>query len=180
MRGNPVLAMAETKTYRYYVRSPDGRAIFGLDKLEAASVAALEYGPGAFLVDTLAQAYFPMVQEVVRGADGAKQLVYVPLGGWDTGRFGHDRDLIEGIKKGHVAIVHAYLAKGASANARDANGGPALHWAAGRGSAAIVALLLDHGADVHLRDNVGQSALDVARKKRQADVVALLERKGAT
>ena len=172
--------MVATKTYRFYVRSPDGRAIFGLDKLEAATAAALEYGPGAYLVDTMAQAYFPMVQEVRRAQGGADGLAFVPLGGWDTGRFGADRDLIEGIKKGHVAIVHAYLAKGASANARDDKGGPALHWAAARGSRAIVELLLSHGADAAAQDGVGQTALDVARKKGHADVVEALERAGAT
>jgi hypothetical protein len=172
--------MADVKTYRYYVRSPDGRAIFGLDKLEAASAAALEYGFGACLVDTLAQAYFPMVQEVRRNASGGKELVFVPLGGWDTGRFGPDRDLIEGIKKGHPAIVHAYLAKGASANARDEKGGTALHWAAGRGDAAIVALLIAHGGDVTARDSVGQTPLDVARKMGRAEAAAVIESKGAT
>ena len=35
------------------------------------------------------------------------------------------RDLLEGIKKGHVAIVHAFLAKGADPDATDKNGGPA-------------------------------------------------------
>jgi len=172
--------MTGIRAYRYYVRSPDGRAIFGLDKLEAASAAALEYGAGAFLVDTMAQAYFPMVQEVKRSAEGGKELAYVPLGGWDTGRFGLDRDLIEGIKKGHVAIVHAYLAKGASANARDAKGGSALHWAAGRGDPAIVALLLQSGADVGALDGVGQTPLDVARKMHRNEVSELLVRSGAT
>lgn len=172
--------MADIKTYRYYVRSPDGRGIFGLDKLEAASGAALEYGVGACVVDTMAQAYFPMVQEVRRNATGGKELMFVPLGGWDTGRFGPDRDLIEGIKKGHPAIVHAYLAKGASANARDEKGGTALHWAAGRGNAAIVALLIDHGADIGARDGVGQTPLDVARRMGRAEAAEALARKGAT
>ena len=61
---------AAPRQYRYYVRSPDGRAIFGLDILEAAQTVALEYGRGAHLVDTLAQAYHPMLQKVVAEGDG--------------------------------------------------------------------------------------------------------------
>ncbi len=162
-----------TRAYRYYVRAPDGRAIYGFDKAEAAEFVALEYGVGAAMVDTLAQAYMPMLQEVAL-LDGKPALVLGPIGGWDTGRFGPDRDLIEAIKKGHVALVHAFLAKGASANARDANGGGALHWAAGRGVPAIVALLLAHGADPAMRDASGRRPLDIADSRGRAEVAALL------
>ncbi|KAB2919286.1 MAG: ankyrin repeat domain-containing protein [Hyphomicrobiaceae bacterium] len=167
------------KAYRYYVRSPDGRAIFGFDRLEAAVGVALEYGAGAALVDTMAQAYHPMVQEMRPRADGSKELFYLPIGGWDTGRFGADRDMIEGIKKGHPAIVHAFLAKGASANAVDTKGGPALHWAAARGNAEVVKLLLAHGADINARDGKGQTALDVAVAKNKTAIRDLLKAAGA-
>jgi hypothetical protein len=162
-----------TKPYRYYVRAPDGAAIYGFDAAEAAQFVALEYGPGAVMIDTLAQAYMPMLQEVVRAEEG-NALVLGAIGGWDTGRFGPDRDLIESIRKGHVAIVHAFLAKGASANACDTNGGTALHWAAGRGAPDVVALLLAHGADRDQRDGAGRTALDVAEKRGKADAAALL------
>lgn len=158
---------------RYYVRPPDGTALFGCEHFEAARVVALGHGDGALIVDTQAQVYFPMLSEVVDGA-----LVYAGYGGWDTGRFGLDRDLIEAIKKGHVAIVEAFLAKGAGANARDANGGPALHWAAGGGKAEIVALLLARGADADARDHNGKTALDVARERGRRAAVALLEEAG--
>ena len=75
---------------RFFVRSPDGRGIFGFETREAAEYVAREYSDGAELVDTLAQAYRPMVQA---GANGA--LEDLSYGGWDTGRFGLDRDLIE-------------------------------------------------------------------------------------
>lgn len=166
------------KTYRYYVRSPDGRAIFGLDRLEAARAVALEYGPGAGLIDTMAQAYHPMLEEV-RSGEGGTMLVYAPIGGWDTGRFGPDRDLIEAIKKGAPAIVHAFLAKGASADAKDANGGSALHWAAARGNEAIVRLLIGHGADVSIRDSTGQTARGVAARKGHNEIDELLAAAGA-
>ncbi|MGO4871374.1 MAG: ankyrin repeat domain-containing protein [Roseiarcus sp.] len=163
---------------RYYVRSPDGRAIFGFDRPEAAEAVALEYGIGAAVVDTLAQAYMPMLQEV-QPADGGPRLVLGPIGGWDTGRFDLDRDLIEAIKKGHVAIVHAFLAKGASANARDARGGTALHWAAGRGKLDVVELLLAEGADIDARDGAGRTALGVAECRTPPEVADLLRRRGA-
>lgn len=169
--------MSPPRAYRYYVRSPDGRAIYGFDRLEAATAVAIEYGVGAALVDTMAQAYYPIIQEVRPSAGGAgKELVFGAVGGWDTGRFGLDRDLVEAIKKGSVAIAHAFLAKGADANARDAHGGPALHWAAARAKADVVKLLLDSGADVHAVDVKGQTALDVARARNAADVVAVLEK----
>jgi len=172
-------AMATPRTHRYYVRSPDGRAIYGFDRLEAATAVALEYGVGAALIDTMAQAYYPIIQEVQKGADGNKELVYGPVGGWDTGRFGLDRDLIEAVKKGSAAIAHAFLAKGADANARDNHGGPVLHWAAARAKADIVSLLLQSGADAQATDAKGQSALDIARGRNAAEVVAVLEKAGA-
>jgi hypothetical protein len=162
-----------TKAYRYYVRAPDGRAIFGFDKAEAAEFVALEYGVGAVMVDTLAQAYMPMLQEVGL-VDGRPTLVLGPVGGWDTGRFSLDRDLIEAIKKGHAALVHAFLAKGASANARDQNGGGALHWAAGRGVPDVIALLLSHGADPDMRDASGHRALDVAESRGRSEAATIL------
>ena len=69
-----------TEANRHYVRSPDGRAIFGFETGEAAETAARAYGEGAHVVDTLAQAYKPMLQEIRGG-----ELVISGFGGWDTG-----------------------------------------------------------------------------------------------
>ncbi len=166
---------------RYYVRSPDGRQITGFDNLDSARYAAKAYGDGAHLVDTMAQAYHPMAEEVTEG-----ELVFLPYGGWDTHRGSLECNLIEAIKKGHVAIVHAFLAKGADPNGRDEHGGPALLWAVARGKADIVALLLDHGADPAVRDADGTSALDLARRRGKQDMLALLgqdaqnDRRGAS
>ncbi|GBE44375.1 ankyrin repeats [bacterium BMS3Bbin10] len=160
--------------HRYFIRSPDGSRIFGLARYEAAKVAALDYGEGALVVDTLAQAYFPMLNEVTGG-----EFVYAGFGGWDTGRFGLDRDLIEGIKKGHVAIVQAFHAKGADVNARDPLGGPALHWAVGGGRKEIVEFLLAQGADVAAKDHNGKTALEVARDRGRAAIAEILEKAGA-
>jgi ankyrin repeat protein len=163
-----------TEAYRYYVRSPDGRAIFGFETSAAAETAATAYGEGAHIVDTLAQAYRPMLQEVRDGA-----LVIAGFGGWDTGRFGLDRDLIEAIKKGHVALPHAFLAKGADPNTRDQHSGPALHWAVAGGRVEIVKLLLDAGAEVQARDGEGQSALDLAQKRGKDEIAEVLRKAGA-
>ena len=95
-------------THRFYVRSPDGKMMVGYDDVNVAKAVALEYGEGAHLVDNRAQAYHPIAQEV---SDG--ELSYVEIGGWGAGKFTVERNLIESIKKGHAAIVHAFLAKGA-------------------------------------------------------------------
>ncbi len=156
--------------HRYYVISPNGRMILGLDNTQAAEATAVEYGDGAQVIDTLAKAYQPMLQEVLEG-----ELVISGVSGWDTGKPGGlDRDLIEAVKKGKAAIVRAFLEKGADPNARDRNGGAALHWAAGGGKADIIRLLLDAGADTEARDHNGMTALDVARRRGRKDLAALL------
>ncbi len=159
------------RPFRFYTRSPDGQAIFGFDTLEGATTAALEYGEGAFVIDTSARTYHPALHSVRDGA-----LKITGFGGWGAGRMGLDRDFIESIKKGHVAIVHAFLAKGANVNAKDGNGGPALHWAVGGGKEAIVGLLLQHGADASAIDSNGQTALELAEKRGRSGIVALLRK----
>ncbi len=161
---------------RYYVRSSDGRGIAGYDSRETAEYVALEYGAGAHLVDTLAPVYHPMIQEV-EIVGGRNELTYLPIGSWGTGRFTPERDLIESIKKGHIAVVHSFLAKGADCNGRDNHGGPALCWAAAGGNVEIVSLLVDHGADPNVRDGNGATPLDVAEKKGRGDVEKLLSAK---
>ncbi len=161
--------MTTHQARRYYVRDPDAQTISGYDTLEAATLAATEYGEGTFVVDTMAQAYKPMLHQVRGGT-----LVYAGYGGWDTGRFGPDRDLIEAIKKGHAALAHAFLAKGASASAADTNGGAALHWAVGGGKIEIIELLLEHGADKSATDGHGQTALELAQKRGREEIAELL------
>ena len=155
--------------HRYYVRSPDGRMITGYDRPDAARAVALEYGEGAVLVDTLAQAYYPVAEEVIGG-----ELLHAGVGGWNAGKQNPARDLIEAIRKGHPAVVHAFLAKGSDPNTRDANGGTALHWAASRGNAEIARLLLDAGADPAATDGDGSTPLQVAERKAKVKLVAIL------
>lgn len=161
--------------HRYYVRSPDGGFIFGFDRIEAATVAALEFGEGASLVDTQAQAYHPMLQTV--RIEGQLQLAFEPVGAWDTGRFSLERDLIEAVKKGRVEIVHAFIAKGASVDARDEKGGTALHWAVARGRRDVIELLLTHGADADVPDAAGCSALELAERRELREIAEALRRR---
>lgn len=155
--------------HRFYVRSPDGRIITGYDRPDTAKTVALEYGEGAVVVDTLAQAYYPVAEEVIDG-----ELLHAGIGGWNAGRHDPAKDLIEAIRKGHPAVVHAFLTKGSDPNCRDANGSTALHWAAARGSVEIAHLLLDAGADAGATDAEGQTPLQIAERKRREDVFALL------
>lgn len=155
--------------HRYYVRSPDGRMITGYDRPDAAKAVALDYGEGAVVVDTAAQAYYPVAEEVVGG-----ELLHTGVAGWNAGRSDPARDVIEAIRKGHPAVVHAFLKKGLDPNIRDANGGTALHWAAARGNPEIVTLLLEAGADRTAADGEGRTPLDVARARGKAKVAALL------
>lgn len=157
------------------MRSPDGGFIFGFDRIEAATATALDYGEGAALVDTQAQAYYPMLQTV--RIEGQPQLAFEPVGGWDTGRISLDRDLIEAVKKGCVAIVHAFLAKGASADARDEKGGTALHWAVARGRLDVIELLLAHGADAGVQDAAGCSVLELAERRELGEITEALRRR---
>ena len=143
--------------------------ITGYDRPDAAKAVALEYGEGAVVVDTLAQAYYPVAEEVIGG-----ELLHAGLGGWNAGKQNPAKDLIEAIRKGHPAVVHAFLAKGSDPNSRDANGGTALHWAASRGSAEIARLLLDAGADPGATDAQDNTPLQVAEAKGRAKLVELL------
>ena len=93
--------------------------------------------------------------------------------------FGLDRDLIEAVKRGRVEIVHAFLEKGASPNARDDKGGAALHWAAARGEPKVAELLVARGADIDARDGSGRIPREVAEIRGKAEVAALLGNLGA-
>lgn len=157
------------KSHRFFLCPPDGGALIGISGLKPAREAAQKLGDGTMIVDTMAQTYRPMLQECRDG-----ELVYAGFGGWDTGKFGVDRDFIESIKKGNVLIVRAFLAKGADVNAIDAGGGPALHWAVGGGKPEIVQLLLDQGADISATDSYGQTALELAEKKDRQEIATLL------
>lgn len=159
------------KSHRFFLCPPDGGPLIGISGLKPAREAAQRLGNGTMIVDTMAQTYRPMLQECRDG-----ELVYAGFGGWDTGKFGVDRDFIESIKKGNVIIVRAFLAKGANVNAVDGNNGPALHWAVGGGKPEIVQFLVEQGADISATDAYGQTALELARKKGRQEIIDVLMR----
>ena len=63
-------------------------------------------------------------------------------------------------------------------NARYANDGTLLMWAAAYGHEQTVRMLLERGADASLRDDRGKTALAIAREQNQAAVVDLLKARG--
>jgi hypothetical protein len=156
--------------YRYYTRSPDGRAMYGFGTVQGAETAAREYGEGAFIVDTRALTYEPMVQMVKDG-----EVVYFGVSGWNTNKLNESQNMIEGIRNGHVAIVHAFIERGADVNYVDKTGGTPLHWAAARGRRDIVELLLHFGADPTRKDTDGEIPRDIARLKKRDDIFTLLD-----
>jgi len=154
------------QTYRYYVRSPDGQAIYGFESMQGAETAAKEYGDGAFVVDTKALTYEPMVQMVKDG-----EVVYFGVSGWNTNKLNESENMIEGIRNGHVAIVHAFIARGGDVNFVDKAGGTPLHWAAARGLVDIIELLLGKDADPLVKDGDGEMPRDIALAKNREDLV---------
>ncbi len=156
--------------HRYFTRSPDGRVMYGFQSMQGAETAAKEYGNGACVVDTQALTYEPMVQIVKDG-----ELVYFGVSGWNTNKLNDSENMIEGIRNGNVAIVHAYIECGADASFVDKHGGTPLHWAAARGKKDIVELLLSHGASAKTCDADGETALDVAKAKKKVEIIDLLE-----
>lgn len=160
---------AKAKAWRYFVRSKDGQAIYGFDRVEAAETAAIAYGDGANIIDTLAKSYQPMLSEVMGG-----EVRIAGISGWDTGKPGRlDLDFIEAAKK-HVALAQAFLEKGADVNAVDVNGGTALHWAVGGNKPDVAALLLAKGVDASVADGAGQTPLQLAVKLKRTKLIELL------
>ncbi len=130
---------------RYYVRSPDGGMVAGYDDPNAAKAVALDYGHGAHLVDTHAQAYHPIAQVV---ADG--ELVFVDIGGWGAGADAKDAKggpaLLWAVAGGKAEIVELLIAHGADINARDGDRTGALDLARNRDKPALIQLLQRTGS----------------------------------
>ena len=128
-----------TTAHRYWVRSPDGRVAYGFEREQAAISVALEYGVGAALIDTLAQAYVPMLQ-IVERCDGELRLTLGPVGG--VGRSA----LHWAASRGEASVVELLLNQGADIAAVDASGRSALAVAEARGKKDAAGLLRSRGA----------------------------------
>ena len=155
---------------RYFVRSPDGESIASYDRPEAAELAAKSLGENAHVVDTLAPVYVPMIQRVVDG-----ELQILGVGGWGADRLSLEQNLLQAIKRKQVAIVHAFVAKGADPGTRDKRGRPAMIWAVASGRPEIVQFLLEQGADPAVTDPEGVTALGLATKRRETEIIAAIE-----
>ncbi|MCB2101107.1 MAG: ankyrin repeat domain-containing protein [Rhodobacterales bacterium] len=161
--------MTLAKPRQFAVVPPDDRDVATFDTQAGAEAAALAFGEGTHVVDTLSGAYHPAVQVVEGG-----ELGYVGFGSFDA-RLGDDGNLIEAARKGEPAILRAFLARGADPNATDAKGGTVLHWAVAKGNARVVGLLLAAGADPARPDAQGTTPRDLAAKRGRDALVALLD-----
>ena len=108
-------------------------------------------------------------------ADAGAQLTGAPSGDPRQLNF----QLFEAAKKGRTRDVTLYLKHGASINARDRFGNPALLLAALSGRAKTVKVLLDAGSAVNHRNLGGSSALLRAAKAGKRKSVNLLLAAGA-
>ncbi len=162
--------MTKVVNSRYLVRSADGKSIVGYAGSAAAELAAIRLGENAHVIDTLAPVYVPMIQQVV---DGKLQILGV--GGWGADRSSLAQNLLQAIKRKQVAIVHAFLAKGADPDTRDEAGKPAIIWAVASGRPEIVQFLLEKGGDPAVTDPEGVSALSLATERRETEIIAVLE-----
>ncbi|NPA17238.1 MAG: ankyrin repeat domain-containing protein [Aquificae bacterium] len=87
-----------------------------------------------------------------------------------------DKMLIVASQLGDIDRVRLAIAKGADINARDENGGTALHWAVFYEYGDIVKLLLMHGADPYIKDKNGITPVDVARINKKVRMLKILEK----
>jgi len=90
-----------------------------------------------------------------------------------------DAQLIEAAKAGQPTVVRALLAQRADANAREADGTTALHWAVRSDDRPTVAALIKAGADVSATNRYGVTPLALAATNGNAGMVDALLNAGA-
>lgn len=97
--------------------------------------------------------------------------------------FGADRNgstAVHWAAEGHAALLAALADRGAELNARETDGGTALHIAAEYGHAECVTLLLDRGARADARNNNDATALHLAAEYSHLEIVRALVERGAS
>ena len=90
-----------------------------------------------------------------------------------------DERLWDAAEKGDVAAIERLAAEGASPDAKDERGDPAVATAALKGHAGAVSALVRLGADPDARNSVGDTALMSAAAERQVECVRALLAGGA-
>ncbi|MEO5335576.1 MAG: ankyrin repeat domain-containing protein [Magnetospirillum sp. WYHS-4] len=154
---------------RFYTISPDYVTAAGYENLAGAEAAAVAFGNGAHVVDTLSTTYTPAIYRVEEG-----ELRLQGQGSFDH-RHGLGANLIEAARKRIPPLVRALLAKGADPDSADHDGGTALHWAVAGGSFDVVRLLVEAGADPRRTDSDGTTPLALARSKHRDTIAEFLE-----
>ena len=87
--------------------------------------------------------------------------------------------LIEAVKQGDSAAVHALLDRGAVVDAPEIDGTTALHWAVHRDDGDVAALLIGAGADVTAANRYGVAPIALASLNGSAPMLARLLAAGA-
>src|SRR5215831_9886830 len=90
-----------------------------------------------------------------------------------------DVRLIQAVKDSNAAAVRSLLQSGANANAREADGTTALHWAVSRNDLKTVDVLIGAGANVKAVNRFGVSPLLIASNNASVAVVERLLKAGA-
>jgi ankyrin repeat protein len=88
-------------------------------------------------------------------------------------------DVADAAMRGDTAAVRALLAQKADANAAQADGATALHWAVHRSDVNLVNILIRAGADVKLANRLGATPLSLACTNGDAPVIDSLLKAGA-
>src|SRR5712675_3179309 len=92
---------------------------------------------------------------------------------------GSGAPLLRAVKAGDAAVVRTLLRQPGSANAADADGTSALHWAADRDDLATTELLVRAGANVKAVNRYGVTPMYSAAINGNAAMIALLLKAGA-
>ena len=82
-----------------------------------------------------------------------------------------DIRLIQAVKDSNASAVRSLLQMGANANAREADGTTALHWAVSRNDLKTIDVLIGAGADVKAINRFGVSPLLIASSDASMAVV---------
>ena len=88
-------------------------------------------------------------------------------------------DVADAARKGDKAAVRTLLAQKADVNAKQADGGTALHWAVWREDVELTTMLLGGGANAKAANLAGATPLSLASEIGNAPIIELLLKAGA-